>query len=204
LSIVDFNSSIWTDPWFRKLPFAAKGLFIYVWTNNHKNLAGLYPLDVDTMAFETGIPAEEVPKLLKHLYPKVKYDSQHNIVFVVNHVKHQFMRTEKISMKVEIGIAKCPRVLPERHPFIGEFLQKYHTLSIEYPYPIQNAGYPSSGGEGAGEGKDAGKGADGDGGRKGNSFYSEECISPEASEIWREEIRDTNEENKKKKAAHRM
>jgi len=182
MSIVDFNSSTWTDPWFRKLPVPAKVLFIYLWTSNHKNLAGLYPLDIETMAFETGLPAEQVKKSLEALQPKVKYDSEHELVWVVNHVKHQFMKTGKISPKIEIGIDKCLRILPEAHPFIGEFLQKYHTLSIEYPYPIHNSGYPPGGGEG--EGKDAGKG--GDKGRKGITSYSEECISPPASEIWRE------------------
>jgi hypothetical protein len=200
LSIVDFNSSTWTNPWVRKLPTPAKCLFIYLWTNNHKNLAGLYPLDLETMAFETGIPAEQISELLQILYPKVKYDTQLNMVFVVNHVKHQFMRTEKISSKVETGIAKCLRVLPEGHPFIGEFLENYHTLSIEYPYLIKKSGYPTGGGEGAGEGKDAGEGDDDDEDvrSKGFSSDSEECISPDSSEIWPEEIRHSNKEIKKK------
>jgi hypothetical protein len=173
--IVDFNSCTWTDPWFRKLPLNAKFLFIYLWTNSHKNTAGIYPLALEIISFEAGLPFEQVEKYLKILHPKVKYDFEKEIVWIVNHVKHQFMRTGNVSFKIIINLVKCLAALPEDHPFVSEFLEKYHTLSIEYPYPMKKVSiYPTSGGEGKGAGK-----GDGDGMQE----YSSKCITPNWNEI---------------------
>jgi len=83
------------------------------------------------------------------------YDAENSIVFVVNHVREQFMRTGKISPKIKSAISKNLLALPEGHPFVGEFLNKYGVLSIPYPYPIDtlSEGYPYPSGAGAGEGK---------------------------------------------------
>ncbi len=181
---VDFNSSTWTDPWFRKLSVHAKLLLIYLETNNHKSHAGLYALDRETMAFETGLTAEEVEQSLEALYPRVEFDYQQELVWIADHAKNQFMRKGNISPKMVINIDKCLRGLPEGHPFIGEFLKKYHTLPIEYPYPIQESGYHPGGGEGKGKEKDAGKGGD-KGGNGINPDIGSIC-SP-ASKGWKED-----------------
>lgn len=142
MAIIDFNSSIWSKPWFRRLSPTTKVLFVYLWTNNHKNLTGMYELDFETMQFETGLTKKQIQDTLSILYPKIKYDVNKEIVWVVNHVQHQFMRTPNISPKIIKGIEKCLISL-DNHSFVKEFIEKYDTLSIQYTY---------CSGEGGGEG----------------------------------------------------
>ena len=154
MAIVDFNSATWGDPWFRKLPVNSKLLFIYLWTNTHKTLTGIYPLDIDVMVFETGIPSKQCLQTLSTLSPKVKYDYHNEIVWVVNHVRHQFMRTLKISEQVKIGIIRNLLIL-NGHPFVKEFLEVYKILEITIPSTegLQRVSLdPPGGGGGVGEG----------------------------------------------------
>lgn len=132
MSIVDFNSSTWTDPWLRKLPTYCKLLFIYLWTNNHKNLTGLYSIDIDTIGFETGLTHNQIKEGFTILFPKVRYDTAREVVWIVNHVRHQFMRTNHTSPKIITGIEKALLSL-YKHSFIAEFLDKYVDLQIQYP-----------------------------------------------------------------------
>lgn len=158
MSIIDFNSAIWSDPWFRQLSSNCKILFVYLWTNNHKNLAGLYSIDIDTIAFESGLTKKQATDSLKTLFPKILYDFDKNVVWVVNHVRHQFLRTGKVSPKIVQGIHKCLNLL-NKHSLITNFLNEYNEiLNIPYAYPIEGVYiYPSSEGEGEGKGEGGGK-----------------------------------------------
>jgi hypothetical protein len=122
--IVDFNSETWNNPWVRKLGFEEKVLFIYLWTNSHKGIAGIYPLDAKTMAFETGIDHDRIDSALKALEPKVWYDHEKGLVWVKNHVKHQFLPNRKLSPKIAIAIKKNLLAVSP-HPFVEGFLQYY-------------------------------------------------------------------------------
>lgn len=155
MSIVDFNTCTWKDPWFRQLSVKAKTLFVFLWTNDHKNLPCLYEIDVETMNFYTGLSKKEILEILSSLYPKVKYDDKKQVVWVVNFVRHQFMRTGNISDKIITGI-KNNLVQMNDHFFIKEFLEEYPTLEIIYEYPIDNVqkGYQYPPGGGGGKGKD--------------------------------------------------
>lgn len=156
MSIVDFNTSIWKDSWFRKLSVKAKNLFIFLWTNDHKNLACIYEIDIDTIGFYTGLTGKDIKNTLSLLYPKVKYDYDNEVVWVVNFVKHQFMRTPKISPKIITGI-RNNLVQSNGHFFIKEFLEEYQSLDISFEYPIDTVPdgyqYPPGGGGGEGKGK---------------------------------------------------
>jgi len=181
MAIVDFNTCIWKDPWFRKLTLKAKNLFIFLWTNDHKNLPCLYQIDMETMSFYTGLPKKEVIDTLSILYPKVKYDFEKEIVWVVNFVRHQFLRTINLSPKIKAGIENNLLQM-NGHFFIREFLEEYprfnlpdtytiDTLSIGYAYP-PGEGKGEGKGEGEGEGKGKGKGE----GKKKEKFKYLECI----------------------------
>lgn len=160
MSIVDFNTSIWKDSWFRKLSTKAKNLFVFLWTNDHKNLACLYEIDIETISFYTGLSIKDVKDTLSILYPKVKYDFENEVIWVVNFVRHQFMRTEKTSPKIKAGINNN-LVQNNGHFFIKEFLEEYQELGLSYLYPINTVSegyqYPPGGGGGEGEGNKKGK-----------------------------------------------
>lgn len=161
MAIVDFNSSTWGDPWVRKLSKNAKILFLYLWTNNHKNLIAMYPIDPETIAFETGLSQKDIIGAFEALKPKVLYDPKTCYVWVVNHVRHQYMRGG-ISPKIVIGIKKC--LLSIKHPFVGKFIavyediQELQELTDRVYIGYLDSGYPTSEGEGKGEG--GGKGED--------------------------------------------
>jgi hypothetical protein len=158
MPIADFDTGFWTIPWIRKLDVNTKLVYIYLWTNNHKSLAGIYPIDLETIAFETGLAVPEVKNSLARLAPRVHYDFDKEIVFVVNHVKRQFLKRGNISPKVVIGIEKALISLPKGHHFISDFLSEYHGfLDIGYPYPFDTvSGYPPGAGKGKGKGLDKG------------------------------------------------
>ena len=161
MGIVDFNTSIWKDPWFRKLPQKSKNLFVFSWTNDHKNLACLYEIDIETMSFYTGLSQKEIKTIIPSLYPKLKYDFKKEVLWVVNFVRHQFMRTKNISDKIIKGIENN-LVQMNGHFFVGEFIKEYPTLEISYPYPIHTLSegylYPPGGGVGGGKGNKGGVG----------------------------------------------
>jgi hypothetical protein len=158
MAIVDFDTATWSDPWIQGLKPSSKLLFIYLWTNNHKNLACMYSITLKTIKNEVGFTDSQIRGILTELYPKVQYDHDRHIVWVVSHVKRQFLRTNNISPKIVTGISKNLLSMPEGHVFVGEFLERYSFLNIEYPYPIDRVHmYPSSGGGGKGKGGDEGK-----------------------------------------------
>ncbi len=164
MAIVDFETGMWGKPWFQELSPTAKLLFPYLWTNTHKNVACIYTISLKTIKDETGLNDKQVTEALRSLYPKVKYDKEFHLVWVVNHVKRSYMRTENISPKIVAAIKKNLLTVPEGHSYIGEFLNKYKVLGIEYPYPIDRVpeGYPYPSSSGKGSGKGNGKGGAGE------------------------------------------
>lgn len=59
------HTKIWKDGWFLDLCTEDKLLFIYLFSNERANLAGLYDLPIKVIVFETGIPLEQVETCLE-------------------------------------------------------------------------------------------------------------------------------------------
>ncbi len=97
-----FQTELWTDPFVQGLPPEGKLLFIYLWTNKHCNQAGLYEISLKTVAFDTGLPAERLPTLLKQLEPKVAWFAERNMIWVKNFLKRQCK-----SQSFLIAAARC-------------------------------------------------------------------------------------------------
>jgi len=123
-----FLTDTWGDNWFQSLDKDQKYLFIYLWTNNHCNQAGLYEITLDTIAFETKLPKKKLPGLLKGLRPKVEWFPELNLVWVKNFVKLQAKSTKFLS-----AVAKCLQSI--RYPEIVEaFLQFNEDAGVSIPY----------------------------------------------------------------------
>ena len=85
-----FATETWdSDDWFQELSRDQRYLFIYLWTNNHCNPAGLYHITLTTIAFGAKFSKEELPELLHSLAPKVKWYPEENLVWVKNFIKRQ-------------------------------------------------------------------------------------------------------------------
>ncbi|GAI65257.1 unnamed protein product [marine sediment metagenome] len=91
-----FATETWGDDWFQELLRNQRYLFIYLWTNNHCNQAGLYYITPTTMAFETKFSKEELPELLQSLAPKVIWYPEQNLIWVKNFLRHQAKSTKFI------------------------------------------------------------------------------------------------------------
>jgi hypothetical protein len=96
-----FQTETWTDPWFQQLELEQRYLFIYLWTNEHCNQAGLYQITIATLAFETKLSAEQLPELLESLKPKVQWYPDDNLIWVRN-----FLRRQAKSSKFIIAATK--------------------------------------------------------------------------------------------------
>jgi len=132
-----FDTSYWTDPFVRKLNAHGKLLYSYLWTNDHCNQAGVYEIDIETIAFETRLSEEELPELLLLLEPKVKWFQDKDIVWVKNFLCHQAK-----SPKFLIAAAKCLKKLNSNgisSEVVGFNLER-HSISIPYPYTNDSVG----------------------------------------------------------------
>ncbi|GAG51156.1 unnamed protein product, partial [marine sediment metagenome] len=126
-----FNTNYWTDPFVRKLNAHGKLLFSYLWTNDHCNQAGVYEIDLETIAFETKLPEEELPDLLQRLEPKVKWFQDKDVIWVRNFISHQAK-----SPKFLIAAANCLKKLNSNgiSSEVVSFNLECHRISIPYRY----------------------------------------------------------------------
>lgn len=153
MATTDFDNGLWDDPWIQQRSPLAKLLFIYLWTNSHRNITALYTISKKTIIDETALTEEEVEKYLSELSPKVMYDSDRSICWVPNYVKRQFLRTGIISDKIRVAIKKSLLLFID-HPFFLEFKSRYSVIfskdEIGYAEGIDRVsiGYPNGQKEG--------------------------------------------------------
>lgn len=95
------NTKFWSDPWVvEKLNPLDKLLFLYLLTNEHTNIAGIYELSIHSISFDTGIERDTLVKvMLPRLAPKVYYID--GWVILTNFLKHQ--NTDSPQVKLGIG-----------------------------------------------------------------------------------------------------
>ena len=151
MAIIDFDSECWDDPWLQAKSPLGKLLFIYLWTNTHRNISGLYVITKKTMIDETGLTEKQIDLALKELEPKISYDFSKSVCFVLKHVRRQFLRASgKLSPKLRAGIRRVALKL-RYHPFFSSFIKEYpevfdsselDTLCIPYIYPIDTVCIP--------------------------------------------------------------
>ena len=127
-----FATETWdSDEWFQELPRDQRYLFIYLWTNNHCNQAGLYHITLTTISFEAKFPKEELPELLNSLTPKVIWYPNESLIWVKNFIKRQ--------SKSSKFLAAAAKSLTSIHnngaikELLDYNLQRY-SISIPYQY----------------------------------------------------------------------
>lgn len=130
------NTRFWNDSFVSGLDPVEKLMFIYLLTNEHTNIAGVYELPLKIMGVETGFETSMIKKILPRLRSKIQYID--GMVVIRNFVKHQ----ETSSDRVQTGISNCLKDLDK--DFLknivnkGYYLLPKHyidTLSIPYTYP---------------------------------------------------------------------
>lgn len=126
------EAKFWTDPKIRELSPAHKLLFLYLITNGHSHVSGIYYMPKVLIQHETGISLSEIDKgidTLSKLYLCL-YDQDTEVVWVRHMLRYQH-HGEKILLAVAIQLDSLHNC-----PLIRAFLDEYEDLSIPYQYPI--------------------------------------------------------------------
>lgn len=114
------NTDFWSDAYVvDHLNPLDRYLFIYLFTNPHTNVAGVYELSTRIMSFETGIEREELLRMLKRLEPKVKYVG--GWVILQNGIRHQNYHSPKMKISINRWLNNCPPELIEEIHFPEDF-----------------------------------------------------------------------------------
>ncbi|MBW1939465.1 MAG: hypothetical protein JRI32_04525 [Deltaproteobacteria bacterium] len=80
------DTCLWRDPWFECLNPNEKLAFIYFWSNDYCNPAGIYEISEKRILFDLGYGIETVFEPLKK---KVEWYPEQSTVWVKNFFKHQ-------------------------------------------------------------------------------------------------------------------
>jgi len=120
---------LWNDPAVRKLPTEAKLLFLYLITNQHTHVSGIYYLPKILIQHETGLAPAQVKRgidtlSIGHL---LLYDEENEISFVVNMFDHQAK-----GGKLDKGAATQLESL-HNSPLINDFLDRYPHVKEHLP-----------------------------------------------------------------------
>jgi len=81
-----FDTGTWQDPWFESLDANTKLAFIYFWTNEICNPAGLYEISEKRILFELGYHIDTISIPLKH---KIVWYPEQKVIWVKNFFKRQ-------------------------------------------------------------------------------------------------------------------
>jgi hypothetical protein len=122
------STSFWDDPWIRKLTRDDRYLYLYFLTNPLTNIAGVYQIGIDRIAFDTGFAEKEASDIIKRFEEAGKaYYYHEEFMILPTWPKHQ--KWEKHS-KINAGIKAC---LEKLDPDLISFLK-----SIGYRYPMDS------------------------------------------------------------------
>ena len=138
------ETALWTDPKVRQVPPMAKLLFVYLITNNHAHVSGIYYLPDLLITHETGIKGIDTLSDTLSIHKLVLRDKNTEVYWVINMLRYQ-----GAGEKVYRGVLQHLRGLHDS-PLIPQYLHHYKEfldpiiarnprLAIRSRYPI---GYP--------------------------------------------------------------
>lgn len=117
-------TSTWFDKKVKALKSDGKLAFVYLLTNDHTHVGGIYHLARQTMTAELGMTRRRLDRVCDTLsgVGLVKFDDENDLVWVVNMAKYQ-ARGEKMARAIEAH-------LPTLHNswLIREFCKKYKRI----------------------------------------------------------------------------
>jgi hypothetical protein len=84
------STSFWTDKWIRELDPSERYLYMYLLTNSQTNIAGIYSLTLDRMAFDTGYDERVLKPMLDRFAKRGKaFFVEDEWIVIPNWTKHQ-------------------------------------------------------------------------------------------------------------------
>lgn len=110
------NTDFWVDQYIHSLKSEMRYFYLYLLTNPHTNITGIYQVPVDYMAVETGLTSEKIINSLKELEAAGKLIYYDGWIILFNKLKWQ---GEKIKSAIKSDIEKLPINIREKLNQIG-------------------------------------------------------------------------------------
>lgn len=128
------DTSTWTDPKVRKLQPLGKLLFVYLITNSHAHVSGIYYLPRAVVALETGIEAAFVDTLCDTLsgLGLVRNDQELDVFWVVNMLAYQ-AKGEKADRAAALQLETLHNTL-----LIPDFLKRYPSVKRYFKHRVSH------------------------------------------------------------------
>lgn len=83
------HKTFWSDPDMRKLSPLGRYLFLYFFSGPSVLPSGVYEISIDKIAFDTGVPDEEIRELLLNgTMANISYDEKTETIFVHNKLRY--------------------------------------------------------------------------------------------------------------------
>jgi hypothetical protein len=104
------STSIWSDDWFDSLAITEKLIYFNLLTNDHTNVAGVYPFALKYIRADLDISRDEVAKAMEKFERDGKAFFYHEYMIIPKWLKHQ-----KIGVRGNLfmGVLKILRALPD-------------------------------------------------------------------------------------------
>lgn len=126
------NTSFWSDTLIQDLDINTKLFFLYLLTNEHTDICGIYEISIKTMCFESGLSEKAVFKSIDSLSKTNRINYTESWVFIKNFGKHQ-QNNPKVQRGIEIGLDRVPKAIYDRLSI------DYGGLSHSNPNPNPNS-----------------------------------------------------------------
>lgn len=124
------QTKFWSDPFIQSLKSEDKYFYLYLLTNEHTNICGVYEITIPTMCFESGLSEDSVLQAVDKLSQAHKITFFDNFVFI-----HNFVKNQTDNPSVQLGVNREMANLPQK---IQDFIQSGYRLGTGSP---QAAGY---------------------------------------------------------------
>lgn len=124
------HCSIWRDDWFLELSTEEKLLFIYLFSNENTNLAGIYKLSIRHAQLETGMTAEQIIGHIQTFENAGKVVYLDGYIWIINLRKYNASRSPKTTAAIDAVLSGMSECAIKR-----AYISHYNT-GIPYQYPI--------------------------------------------------------------------
>ena len=131
------DTSYWNHPKTRGLPFHAKAIYQYLWTNEYTHVSGIYRIKKANILDELDLKSSEFDKFFQVLIKNglIHWDADRQIIWVVSMLEHQIKTRND---KIKAGIVAHLDTLYHT-PLIPLFLKYYQADNIPYQYPTDTS-----------------------------------------------------------------
>lgn len=118
------QTKFWSDTFIQSLSIEEKLFYLYLLTNEHTDICGVYEISKTTMSFESGLSMDRLSKTMDRLSKTGRILYLDGWIYIKNWEKHQ-LNNPKVIQGIKIGLSKVPSGFSEQ-------IAAYNSLSIDY------------------------------------------------------------------------